>query len=217
MPAGGGPESEKFYRTMNRATAPLRWAVDGFVSMCGALAMLVAIFVVGNTGPLPVWKAQTSFGQGYTIYDGSHVQEVEALAYSPRYPTTGECPATGGTAPAFDHSGGRTRDGGITWLDLGTPDEARRNYPDTDIPSTSFWGAGILGEYQQHQRFGNLILLALYLLWLWVTASGVVLDEYSNRSGSACTLLALAVIGAWAAFVLAAAWGVHWLFAGASG
>lgn len=201
MPTGGGPESEKFYRTMNKATAPLRWVIDGFVAICGALAMLAAMFVLGNTGPLPMWKAQTSFGQGYIIYDGSHLQEAVALVYSFDSQTYANTSQTGVTTPTFDHSGGRTRDGGITWMDLGTPDEARRNYPNEDIPSTSFWGVGIVGEYQQHQLVGNLISSALYLFWLGFTIYDIVSDELLSDSKIKAINWSLATFGAWALLV----------------
>jgi hypothetical protein len=173
-PTGGGPESEKFYRTMNKATAPLRWAVDGLTAICGALAMLVCVSVVGCNG-LPSWKAHCQFGQGYVIFDGSHFQEAQVPIY---YVTGVNDPRTGDTAPAFNRSGGTAQDGGIAWHDLGTPEEARRNYRDKDIPSTSFWNVGIVGEYRQHELVGNLILLVLYLLWLWVTAVDLVANEF---------------------------------------
>jgi hypothetical protein len=95
MPTGGGPESEKFFRTMNKATWPLRAMVDGLTAFLGALAMLVCIVCLGNGGP-----------------------------------------------------------------------------------GTSFFDRGILGEYQQHRLIGNLILFALYLLWLWFTIVALVDDEF---------------------------------------
>jgi hypothetical protein len=158
-PAGGGPESEKFFRTTNKATWPLRAMVDGFTAILGALAMLVCIVCLGNGGP-----------------------------------------------------------------------------------GTSFFDRGVFGEYRQHPLIGNLILFALYLLWLWFTAVGVVDEEFGPsmipeedadwyrpapiewKSGGyvfkdwhgdrARNGYTLAALGTWAVVVAAAAWGVHWLFAG---
>jgi len=167
---GGGPESEKFYRTMNKATAPLRWVVDGLVSVLGALSLVAVILMFGNN------------------------------------PTN--CAGC----------------------------------------ETSFLDRGILGEYRAHLLVGNLILLAIYLLWLWVTAVDLVGDEFgpSYRHGDAVPRdsgregryvvktiggiedvwfefdrygdrerlrYVFAALAMWTVGVAAAVWGIRWLLA----
>lgn len=66
--------------------------------------------------------------------------------------------------------------------------------------------------YLTHPTPFNLALFGLYLVWLWVAVRTILEDEYTDDDKSKWALRSVAVIGAWAAAVAAAKWGIHWLF-----
>ncbi len=67
---------------------------------------------IGITGGVPPWVSLVRFRLGSGIVDsGGHLQQVTTNA--------GNTGVTGGSVPTWNHAGGTTTDGAITWTDLG--------------------------------------------------------------------------------------------------
>lgn len=96
---------------------------------------------VGPALSTKAWSAHTTFPLTFGILDSAnHWQKVTAI-------TTG---VTGATLPTFNHAGGTTTDGGVTWTDQGAFTSA--GFPNAPLAQLSLVNDGTGNYYSPIQR-----------------------------------------------------------------
>jgi hypothetical protein len=89
-PSSGGPQSEKFYRFVNSATAPVQAVWEGFVTLLGTVALVTLIFFekaarwVRDNQLLSVCVA----GLAFLVWLGFTIYEVWTDEFRPRFDPT---------------------------------------------------------------------------------------------------------------------------------